>query len=252
MKLKFITCSGANETTQISELGALMASFPKMEIGIQVSGKKCFLGSKRYLWIFDLAHFLYAHNILANIALHINSDWVERFCAGETVTEIEQILALKDHLGQPLVNRLQLNFKIGREKTPDMNMLFKVITQHSSQRFILSYNESNADYIQEFYLRGMKFDILCDSSFGEGIIPKERPEQVFTNILQGYAGGLSSKNVTAELQKLADKLPDSAQIYIDAEGKLKDDKGHFDLAKARIYVENALNWEKGHLHQKAY
>ena len=237
MKLKYITISGTNEYTSVEDLAVLLFKHPLAEAGIQVSGEKCSYNSSRLEWILSLYRFLNKNKMRVNVALHINKDWVEKFCAGEVVPELQDLLNLRYYNGDKFIKRVQLNFKIGREKTPDLKILHKMILQYCDHRFILSYNESNAELINHLYKAGVIFDNLFDSSFGKGIEPSNRESPVFNGILQGYAGGLGPDNISKEIQRL--KSID-ADIYIDAQKKLEDENEHLDLHKAEIFINNTL------------
>ena len=176
------------------------------------------------------------------LALHLNQDWVEGFCDGIKIPELQELLSWADHQGNPIFQRVQLNFKIGRNKAPEIGRLESQMKQYPHLRFILSYNDANADLIGKIYQRRqVVFDCLFDESFGEGVAPSQRHPPVLADVIQGYAGGLSPENVSSELEKIADIVPLDAVIFVDAEGKLKGDDGHFDYAKAREYVAKALS-----------
>lgn len=243
MKLKFISCSGANEHTDIDGLLSLLSEFSeKAEACIQVSGKKASLGSARYLWLKALYEKSLIKNNQANFALHLNQDWVEKFCAGEAVEELSEFLGWKNSAGSPFFGRIQLNFRIGREKTPNPETLINVIAQHPDVRFILSFNDSNAEFIRDLYRKGLRFDCLYDNSHGEGISPESYAPPAFEDVLQGYSGGISPENVVSVLGKISRSVPADREIFIDAEGKLKGDDGHFCLQKCKMYLENATHF----------
>lgn len=245
MRLRTITCSGANEHTDIEELVELMQRYPEMEVGVQVSGKKASLGSARYWWLIHLHNALSAHwTVSSTVALHLNQDWVEAFCAGTAPPIVTNWLQM-EVCGSPFISRVQLNFKIGREAKPNAMVLVNAIKRYPKQRFILSYNEANAAFINELHDKyKLKFDCLFDSSFGEGITPDKRPKPVFDDVFQGYAGGLSPENVVSELRALAAIMPEDREIFIDAEGKLKGEDKHFSIEKCWQFIEKASQWDK--------
>lgn len=248
MKIKYVTMSGCNETTDIEELASLLRSSPVAEIGIQVNEKKCAFGSSRKSWIYSLASYLKYKKQVINAALHINPSWVTDFCQGSMPSGLQDLLELRNYYGCPFFHRLQLNFRIGRDSTPDMETLMALIRNFASRRFILSYNESNEEFIREMYKRGAKFDLLFDSSHGEGIVPKERLASVFNDVLQGYAGGISPENVTEVLDQIAVQealVPNFAGVAIDAEGKLKTD-GMFDIDRGQAYLRAVQEWINYH------
>ncbi|MBQ8750430.1 MAG: hypothetical protein IJZ30_02185 [Alphaproteobacteria bacterium] len=249
MKLKCVTCSGANEHTNIEKLVDLFCNYNETaSIGIQVSGKKASFGMARFWWIMALYYHLKEQELNLNIALHINQDWVERFCSGDAPDEIEHFLGLTLSDGENFIKKVQLNFKIGREKEPKVETIIQMMKKYPELVFIFQHNDSNAEFIQQLYNSGAKFELLFDSSFGEGIVPENRPAPIFDDIPQGYAGGLSPENVAEEIDKISKVVPSNGQFSIDAEGKLKGDDGHFSLEKCRAFLEEAS--KRAQLHEK--
>lgn len=245
MELKYVTCSGANETTNIDALFALYDLCPHVEFGIQVSGKKCSENSPRLKWLRSLRQQMLLRNVDLPLALHLNQDWVTGFCEGNIVPELQELLSYANKCGNPMFKRVQLNFKIGREKAPNLLTLEQSILKFPQVRFILSYNSANAILIEDLYRqKKVVFDCLFDESYGEGIVPKQRRAPIFKDMLQGYAGGFSAKNVVKELQKISLVLPKDAQFFIDAEGKLKGEDGNFSFTKAHDFVMKAMLWQE--------
>ena len=152
-------------------------------------------------------------------------------------------MALSYADGSKIFRRLQLNFKIGREKEPDIGTVSAMVAAYPTHRFVFSYNPNNAAIIQELYRRGVIFDNLFDSSFGEGMMPICREGIVFEDRLQGYAGGLGPENIKNELDKINDVNLLSAIVYVDAEGHLKGEDGSMSLNKARDFICKILHWE---------
>lgn len=243
-QLKIITCSGANEFTDITGMVVLSEEYPLIEWGIQVSGKKCSFGSSRLGWIYKLQQYLQEKGQIINLALHVNADWVEDFCTGRLSPELNTLLRLRNVSENPLFQRVQLNFKIGREKTPDEKLLVMRIQQYGKdRRFIFSYNEENKNLIHHLYKNGLRdFDVLFDASHGEGILAEEWQAPAFydEDIFQGYAGGLSPENITEEISKIRKNLSYNRSFYVDAEGKLKGEDRHLSLDRCEQYVANAL------------
>ncbi len=240
MKLKCVTCSGANEHTNIEKLVDLFYNYnDKACIGIQVSGRKASFASARFWWIKALCYHLREQEVNLNISLHLNQDWVERFCSGDVPLEVEHFLSLTLADGTPFISSVQLNFMIGREKEPKVDTLFRMMKKYRDQTFIISYNEKNADFVKRLHETGAKFELLYDSSFGEGIAPENRLPPVFNDIPQGYAGGLSPENVASEIDKIDQVIPLNGSFSIDAEGRLKGDDGHLSLEKCKAFLEEA-------------
>lgn len=234
MRLSKITVSGANEFTDAQALVSLCEKHCLSEIGIQVSGDKAYFSSARYWWIWALCSLASRH---VQIALHLNKDWAEDFCDGKIPTEVQTLLH-----NFPTIRTIQLNFKIGREKTPDLDTLLDTMKRCYPRNFVLSYNDSNKEFINRLHDTGFKFACLYDNSFGEGITPDTRPAPAFPDIYQGYAGGLSPDNIADELDKIRKVIPSHCDFFIDAEGKLKGDDGHFSLEKCKQFLDRAVEW----------
>lgn len=250
MVLKFITCSGANEYTNVSDLEYLFTIVPSVDdlsIGVQVSGKKGGKGTPRYDWLSALykhaKHVWYKGRRL-NIGLHVNGDWVESFSHGKVPSDLNHFLKLKVADEEPFIKSVQLNFKIGRDAEPKLNPMLHAMKKYPNQKFILSYNESNAGFIHDLRKAGGEFCCLYDQSFGEGILAQEYKHPVFENEIQGYAGGLSPENVCIELDKLNKLLSPDAEIFVDAEGRLKGKNGRFSIKRAENFIRECLVWRE--------
>ncbi len=237
-----VTCSGANEHTEIEEMVELALRYP-VEYGIQVSGKKCSYGTPRWNWIKELYQYLQLENLVIDLALHLNQDWVEGFTSGKVPAELDELLKMKDVDGNPLFKRVQLNFKIGREKRPVRKVIVQRVKKYGQgRRFIFSYNPENKAFIHRLYKYGLRdFDVLYDSSHGEGVSSSTYLPPAFYDegIFQGYAGGLSSDNIAEEVGKILEVVPQSRAFFVDAEGKLKGEDGHLSLDKCRKFIRKA-------------
>lgn len=241
MLLKTVVCSGINENNDINNAIDFLKKYKNVEFGVQCSPKKAGYHTPRFHWLKEFLCKLNEQKIENKVALHLNEGFVVSFCDGKVPHEISELLAI----GQA-TSRIQLNFKIGREffasgSVPDITTLEKTINTLSSHPVILSASQPNLPFIQKAYHRGIKFDVLFDDSFGEGVAPSTRKAPLFDHAFQGYAGGLSPENVIDELIKIAKVA--KGTIFIDAEGKLKQD-GHFNFDRAEKFVQNALNWQK--------
>ncbi|MBP3687824.1 MAG: hypothetical protein J6J35_05620 [Alphaproteobacteria bacterium] len=258
MKLKCITFSGANEYTKLSDLEDVLVLHT--EAGIQVSGKKASFGTARYWWLHALhARFGLLYSPHPNFALHLNQDWVEDFCDDNPPAELSTFLSWGAKYRRPFFERVQLNFRIGREKTPDLDRMLASMKKYPNVRFILSYNDDNAEFINKLYDTGFKFDCLYDNSHGEGVEASQYAPPAFDGVLQGYAGGIGPDNVTSVLNKISQSLSAGRsyvdatgkltsisrqqEIFIDAEGKLKGEDGHFSVEKCKAYLSAVFRLE---------
>lgn len=263
MKINYVTCSGANEHTDIKGLIKLMSMYRFAEVGIQVSAEKCAFDSERMRWIRTLDSELrckYAkstdkkkkerrYKFCINAALHVNSQWAEDFGQGIVDHELLYLLGMRNLEGDPFFQRVQLNIRVGREKAPDEYKLLDLMQMYKSHRFILVYNKDNDAFIRKMYALcsevGLQFDLLYDESHGEGIEPAERPAPLFIDVNQGYAGGIGPLNVYNVLNEIFSaqcSKPFLGGISIDAEGKLKNDRNRFDLRRCQLYLDYVEEW----------
>ena len=241
MFLKTVVCSGINEKNDIDNAIEFLKQYKTAEFGVQCSPKKAGYDTPRFDWLKELLSLLNKQQIENRVALHLNEGFVVSFCNGKLPDEISDLLTIGNTVG-----RLQLNFKIGREffdsgNIPDiktLNQTMKIVEPHA---IILSASQPNLPFIRKAHHYGMKFDVLFDDSFGEGIAPDTRKAPLFDDVFQGYAGGLSPENIAEELIKI--KKVAQGAVFIDAEGKLKED-GCFCFDRAEKFVQNALDFEK--------
>lgn len=241
MFLKTIVCSGINENNNIADAIEFLKRYKNAEFGVQCSPRKAGYHTPRFEWLKELLCRLNEQKIENKVALHLNEGFVVSFCDGKIPDEISDLLKVGN-----AVSRLQLNFKIGRETfasghTPDIKTLQKTMVGVAPHTIILSASQPNLSFIHKVHHNGMKFDVLYDDSFGEGVAPDVRKPPLFDDVFQGYAGGLSPENVGEELIKI-EKLARGA-VFIDAEGKLKQD-GHFCFTKAERFVQNAIDSQR--------
>ena len=169
MKLKYITCSGANEHTNIDELLALAKEYPMMEIGIQVSDKKITDNPARFDWIIALQEKVAAQKLAPNIALHVNGNWVQQFANRAMIPELEYFLSLGNGSNGRLISRLQINFLIGNDYRINFGRFCQAMTDNARLPIVLPYNDQNAAFVHCLHNKSIKFDCLFDSSHVEAI-----------------------------------------------------------------------------------
>ena len=241
MFLKTIVCSGINEKNDIHDAVEFLKNYKNTEFGVQCFPTRGGYHTSRFEWLKELLHKLNEEKIENRIALHLNGGFAVSFCDGKVPDEISDLLKVGKAIG-----RLQLNFEIGREvfasgRIPNIKKLENAVQTVMPHTIILVACLANLPFIKPAHYRGMKFDLLFDESFGEGILPDVYTPPLFNDVFQGYAGGLSPENVAGELAKIGKVA--KGKIFIDAEGKLQQD-GSFSLGKAEKFVRNALDSQK--------
>lgn len=244
MKLKYITCSDPRETIKLDDLKRLTQISPKVEIGMQSHPSAMKQGLDRYIWFNEFISWAQQQRKTVNIAMHVNYQWCDAMCSGIVPTEIERWINLRNkNNDMPVIKRWQLN--IGDDTFNfDADKVAKLIMAFPENEFIFPYNADVAQKIDLLRHTGAKFSLLYDSSYGYGICPDKWNAPVFQNVPMGYAGGLSSENVSENLNKISSVVPDNYTTWIDAEGRLmKPDERTWDMERVHGYIQNALNWE---------
>lgn len=82
--------------------------------------------------------------------------------------------------------------------------------------------------------QGTAIQLLYDRSGGKGVLPEEWPEPGHHSF--GYAGGLSPENIKDQLFTMAAACGDR-EIWIDMEGRIRDDNDNFCLNKVRQVIK---------------
>ncbi len=246
MILLYATCSGINEYTSIPSLVKLMGMYQFGEIAVQVSEKQSSGGNERIEWVRNLAAYIKSRDISINAALHVGHKWVEELCRGNVVPELKQFLDIRDIFNTPLFKRVQLDFKMGRDNiSPDCVENLLAAQQKIGLRFILPYNKENEQIVKMLHLKGLYFDCLHDESPRSGKALEKWSPPVFSNVMQGYSGGISPSNVYDALGRImmtVEKSSFNGCIYIDAQKGLEEANGRISLDKCHKYLRNAKAW----------
>ena len=260
MNLKYITCSDPREFNDIRDIVKLGQLSPRVEIAVQAHPSKMSTGMPRRLWFRDLLKHITRHNCYINLAVHVNREWCDEICrTGKIPEDLKEFFDLVSvYSMQPVIRRWQLNIPSETVKNINIDALKNLLNKNNDKEFIFQCNDNTKDVITKMHKQSARFSVLYDASGGRGISPKHWSAPLFSNVSQGYSGGLSPENVGDNLSKIYtvtqipmakyDKnneivytLEDRDDIWIDAEGKLKTDD-RFDIARARQYVINAENW----------
>jgi hypothetical protein len=227
MKLRLVTATGADDSTQATDLIRISNDYPFVEWGLLIS--KSSAGNQRFpsnKWLESELPCI----LPANVSGHICGQWVRDLCEGKDnfFKEFEFI---------DFFNRFQLNFHSLRDEC-DVKKLETVLNKFEGKQIVFQLDGKH-DYIYKALAPFHPNIIpLHDVSGGNGISPEKWNEPIgdFT----GYAGGISPANIRLVLSDLL-KIVGNHNIWIDAESKLRsDDNQIFDIRKVRHY----LHWCK--------
>lgn len=229
MKIKYVTMTGADDKTQISELFRVSNRFPFAEWGILFSQKT----AARYPgwdWAVELSEQWNAEINKPNLSAHLCGRWVDDATNGS-------IPFLNDVVTN-MFGRIQLNMAKGRLQ-PALNPsseVWNAITKVGRDVILGGpYQKYDLQVDTELFTNSGAFP-LFDCSGGRGQLSEVWPKPV-DGILCGYAGGLSPKNLEDQLKKIEDVVGD-ATIWIDMESGVR--KGDcFDIGLCELVCEIA-------------
>lgn len=237
-----IACCGANQFNDVDEIIKFLKKNSRAEIGVGISNQNTAFGRMRYNWIIYLFQKLKENNLSGQIALHVNNMWSKQIAIGGALP-----IALRELINYaPNGLRLQVNFVgsgfAAEARNPEK--LLKLIKKRTDIRFILPYSPTSAEFIDLLSHQTNNFDVLYEQSYCTSTLTKSYQSN-FKNIFQGYAGGFSPENIQKELGKISLVQKEKAKIWIDAEGKLRQDNCNaLDLQKAQKFIDNINAWEK--------
>jgi len=242
MNIEKITCSDMREYNEIDDIINLGKKYPMAEFAIQAHPSKFSAHMPRYVWFDTLMHTARVNNI--NLAMHVNSEWRTEICRGNIPYEIKRMWDMRRDNGKPVIGRVQVNINGGKGAFRFYaNKVFDIIRAYPDIEFIFQYTPRQRRRLKKLDKMDAPFSMLFDASGGRGISPKMWRAPVMSNHKMGYSGGLSPDNIAENLDKINLVVPKNDNIWIDAEGKLKDPTTkQFDPLRAEIYIQNALRW----------
>lgn len=235
MKLRFVTLTGADDNTDPQQMVELSKKYSFAEWAILFSQAKA--GVPRYPSI-DWAERALPILSGCNLSAHLCGKWVDDAHKG-TIT------FLNDDLMNDSFGRVQLNMandKLSKILKSDTNFWDCALDKPT----ILGgpYQSYKIDIPTDlFLLHGVS--PLFDCSGGRGILSDSWPvppsHEYGKPIFCGYAGGLGPENIEEQLNKIESVVGD-AEIWIDMESKLRDNKDRFDLEKCERVLSIAEPW----------
>ena len=253
MKLKYVTLTGADENTSLSDLKELSREFPFVEWAFLLSndGKSDRPRYPSLGWI-------------ANTISELNGSHIAIHLCGSVVPEyLYQINYFKWlwNLVDPNNIRIQLNFPKYLDLNSDylFGNLHRLLWDHPYVNFIIQHSETNSSSISKIindhmFIQITNLQLLRDCSGGHGVredhweIPSEVPSLVF----YGFAGGIGPDSVDSDLTILEPLLGDKL-TWIDMESKIRKNivihKGHksietsiLDIVACRKILEIAQQY----------
>jgi len=236
--------TGADDNTSVKEMAKLSEKYPFAEWGILFSQAKA--GVPRYPSL-DWIESLFDHP--QQYCAHLCGKWVS------DAMKLGVVTFINDDDMLDLFGRFQLNMGKDRLKSaldPDKGeLLWQGLSNDvafilgGDYSVISEWNTVSTMDLRTFILSGVL--PLFDASGGHGDVPQEWPSPLVVErhpLLCGYAGGLNPENLKENLLLIERACwPDAqAEIWIDAESGLRNDKDEFDLEKCAQFLEIAKSW----------
>ncbi len=246
-KCNLISCSGADDNTDIAQLLDLAVAFPCIEISIQIS--KNISGTPGFPtieWIQTYSESVkerISSGQTINSSLHINRDYCHDIFNGKAPSGIESLLNTKTSKGF-LFSRLQFNFYSSSEIRSNTAKVYvkcqqiKQFVQKWPQRMILQYNELNKPLFSQLHEAVIDFDILFDSSFGTGKVPVNWPTSL-PGYFCAYSGGLGPHNLAKYFSIIKNSVCNQ-HFGLDAHTGLRDNNNQFSIEKVNEFVKLSL------------
>lgn len=206
-KPEFITFTGADDHTDVTEMLKLSAQYP-IEWGILFSPKR--QGQGRYPTKQAVMNFT---SRKLRLAAHL--------CGDDARQVIDFQSSRWDDLIADQFERAQIN-------TANPRVHPWMIKEWADDLSIRAILQCRGPFPA---IRAV--DVLFDASGGRGILAADWPYAPFGHFV-GYAGGLGPKTIAAAMQV----IPSRAERYwIDMESGVRDEQDRFDLAKCRAVCE---------------
>ncbi|MBW3243440.1 hypothetical protein KUV57_12270 [Epibacterium sp. DP7N7-1] len=211
---EFITFTGADDRTSLSEMKSLAASYP-VEFAILFSKSRA--GKPRYPsrgWIEQ------AQTSGLRLAAHICGEWAKQI--------VQTGASDLDHALQGF-DRAQINTSAPVDH--DLILTWADRVERSSGQKIEPILQCRGDFPDE-----SRISWLYDCSGGRGVLPEAWPTPPKDGIRFGYAGGMGPDNIDTVLRDLSG----AEGGWIDMESRVRNDRDEFDLDMCRAVCEAAF------------
>lgn len=243
--LRYVTLTGAGEASDVQAMKALSESHPLVEWGVLYSPKEAGRDN-RYPTLDWLESFAQtAGRADMSIALHVCGAGVRTMLDAMRTRHIgpeaQRLFALAEQFG-----RVQLN-TVAKQSDEQVfrDLIGKIHRIEARTRVILQYNERNAGMCRQLN-REYGFEALVDSSGGRGIVPSNWPLLSQADVRRlGMAGGLGPDNLLQQLDAIA-AVTSGRSIWVDMEGKLRDERDELDLERCATVLVLADQWVAAH------
>lgn len=238
--LNLVTATGADDSVDPGALVELSRKYPFTEFGILLSAGKTDIRFPSIGWVVELAKERAARNPHMKVSAHLCGSIVDEMYRGDWSWINALKLSLPAAHTLPLFHRLQINTHgVFRDLSYSKLKDSVVASIKSGVLPIFQYDGINdvvTQLARDLPQYPQQLHALFDLSHGQGRLPTEYL-QPLPNIYCGYAGGLSSTNVAAEIARMT-WIAQRTPFWIDAETFLRSGND-FDLTLTEDFFRAA-------------
>lgn len=218
MKIKQVTLTGADNRSNVFEMGRLSKDYPYLEWGVLIYPNRS--GQARY----PTEDFIAKLCELPSLSAH--------YCGNSVELALQGSLPVTEHS----FSRIQLNFfQMNMEEVLANTVLMEAVRQYP--RPVVFGGKYLSPPSRSDLPENIQF--LYDSSGGKGIYSTDYLPPVPMR-LTGYAGGITPFNIHETLVKLEDVVGD-AEIWIDMESGIRS-QNLLDLHKCHTILDEVEHW----------
>jgi hypothetical protein len=219
-----ITFTGADDSTNVSEMRKISEAYPMTEWGILLPPAASIAGGGKFPTELFLQRIVQTIPDL-NLAAHLCYEFTHVIHAGVDPLR-------KYSIAPGVFKRYQINTH-GVYHIPPAAPFYNMIDDNTHTQFIFQLDGINDELykIASFEKELFNTAALYDISSGTGVSPKEWPSfaEVDTNGRIGFAGGLGPDNILAEIANIEEAVGEN-DFWVDMETNVRTGK-FFDLKK---------------------
>ena len=240
MKVKYLTCAGLTEQTNIDSVLNLAAKYPLAEFAVGISTKINEPNNPRYEWLLNVVDRVRQDNSRINLSLRLSMEATCIFIKDYFSPQMKQLFSCGNKNAEPIFGRVKLDDII--IKAEQIRLLRQLLKNNPTHRFVLPCTEKNQIVLSLLYDEShVMFDVLHPQAVEQNHLKPEKQRLTLEYILQGLGGDISAENVKGVLTEAKKQYPFD-EIYLEAEKGLQDEKGNFSVEKAELFLEQATEW----------
>lgn len=226
--LTCVTLTGADDTTNPSDLIALSREFPFVEWGLLIgtSARDRFPSETWFDRLdIEIRKAISNDGVRPNLSIHI--------CGKHLRSILDDGKFIWDHSILNFADRAQLNFHGNHVSKPEYDNIVRAVENQNwpFKEVICQLDGVNDGILSGLLDRHVNATGLHDCSHGAGVKPDIWPAPN-PRWRVGYAGGLGPETILEDFEAIK-SVAGKRAFWIDMETKLRNDRDEFDLEKCR-------------------